>query len=134
MFRYSLLGTLAAKHKCSLKQIISKYSLNPKVEYTFINNKEKEESEVLASFPSKEFFNNKKKQFNIESLSFIYLPDILRRQRISRNASSIGMLVNYICGVKICKNFAQESYQIRNLKRRYMGSYINILSFYRIKG
>jgi len=41
IFRYSLLGTLAAKHKCSLKQIISRYSLNPKFEYTFLNKKKK---------------------------------------------------------------------------------------------
>ena len=115
-----------------MKQIINKYSLNPKVEYTFINKKAEEEVGVLASFPSKEFFNNKRKQFNKDSLSLLDLVINLRAQKITANA--ISMFVNRICGVKICKNPAQENYIVKNLGKRYISGYISMLSFHRIQG
>jgi hypothetical protein len=114
-----------------LKQIISKYSLNPKVEYTFFNKKKKEKTGVLASFPSKEFFNNKKKLFNTNSFLSLNLSSILFIQRISANI--ITTLVNRICGVKICKNLAQEIYYIRDLGRKFIGGSINMLNSHKIQ-
>jgi len=127
IFRYSLLGTLAVKHKCNLKQIINKYSLNPKVEYIFFNKKKEKEIGVLSSFPSKEFFNNKKKLFNIDSLSFVDLDGILQTQIIITN--TIIKLINHFCRVKICKIYAHESYLVKNLVRKYKNGFIRVSNF-----
>ena len=129
VFRYSLLGTLAAKCKSSLKQIINNYSLSPKVKYVFINKKKEKEIGVLAFFPSKEFFNHKKKQFNIDFFSFLNLGSFLCTQWIITNA--VNMLVNCSCGVKICKNFVQEGYYVKKFRKRFLSNYVNILNIYK---
>jgi hypothetical protein len=49
--RYSLLGTLAAKHKSSITKIITKYSSSPKMTYTYEKNG-KIEIDILAEYPT----------------------------------------------------------------------------------
>lgn len=71
VLRYLLLGTLAAKHKWSIKRMIDKYSMVPKVEYIYIKNGKKLLS-ILAFYPTKEYYNKKKKGFNF---SFLFLVD-----------------------------------------------------------
>jgi Type II intron maturase len=79
VFRYSLLATLAAKFKSSLNKIIDKYSVAPKVEYTYFNVKTRNFfSGVLASYPNKEFFNNKKKIYNPKFLFSMELSNFLK--------------------------------------------------------
>jgi len=65
VLRYSLLATLSVKFKSSLKKIVANYSMAPKVEYIYFNIKSgKNFSKILASYPTKIFFNEKKKIFN----------------------------------------------------------------------
>lgn len=60
MLRYSLLGTLAMKHKSTIKQTIQKYFLAPCLTYSY-NFEGETKKVVLAKYPTQEYFNNKKK-------------------------------------------------------------------------
>lgn len=60
VLRYSLLGTLASKYKSSIKQMIHRYTLAPKINYIY-QKKDNEFVNTIAYYPSKEYFNKKKK-------------------------------------------------------------------------
>jgi retron-type reverse transcriptase len=107
--RYSLLGTLASKYKSSIKLIIQKYTLAPKISYIY-QKKSKECINSIAFYPSKEYFNKKKKDFNKNSLSPIELKDILK-SRI--NFSYYNLAIERKCGIINCKNRAEETYYFK---------------------
>ena len=98
--RYSLLGTLAMKHKSSIKQCINKYSVSPTVFYEYEIEGEKSE-DVLAKFPTKESINNKKKVFNDSSIGFMELERIIRIKANTLNAIKI---MDSKCAVVGCNN------------------------------
>lgn len=113
VLRYSLLGTLASKYKSSIKQMINKYTLAPKIVYTD-RKKGKEHTSSLAAYPSREYFNKKKKDFNSSSLAPIELESILRARV---NTLNVIRIMNRKCEVINCENDAQEIHHIRKLSR-----------------
>lgn len=76
VLRYSLLGTLAMKHKSTIKQSIQKYSSSPGWTYSYMFNK-KIKKITLIKYPTLEYFNNKKKEFKDTSLTPTALEKIL---------------------------------------------------------
>lgn len=112
--RYSLLGTLAMKHKSSIKQCINKYSVSPGV----ICGDEKS-GVVVVKFPTKECINNKKKVFNDSSISPIVFKKIIR---IKASTLNVIKTQNFKCAVVSCKNEAKQIYNIRKLGYRLHGS------------
>ena len=115
VFRYSLLATLSAKFKSSLKKVINKYSIAPKVEYTYFNFKTgRNLTGVLASYPTKEFFNKKKKKFAKSSLLSVKLLDF---SKVKSKRTSTLWLVSGTCAVTGCYNNAQETYYVKKLAR-----------------
>jgi hypothetical protein len=120
--RYSLLGTLAIKHKFSVKQCIKKYSLSPTVfyEYTIESGKGKS---VLAKFPTKESINNKKKVFNNSSISPMELERIMK---IKANTLSSTKITGLKCAVVGCNNNIKQTHNIRELGLRPRGNAISV--------
>lgn len=111
LLRYSLLGTLAMKHKSTIKQIIRKYSLAPCI-YYFYEFKSKTEKAILVKYPSKEYYNNKKKEFNSSSIDPIELEKILRTRINILNSMNT---IYTKCAVLNCENNAQEIHYIQKL-------------------
>jgi hypothetical protein len=116
VIRYSLLATLSAKFKSSLKRIIDKYSTSPKVEYAYINLKNgKNLSGTLASYPTKKFFNHKKKEF---AKSFLPFTECLHFLKAEVGPLNVVSVVRGKCVVVVCRNNSQEIYSIKKLSRR----------------
>lgn len=114
--RYSLLATLSAKFKSSLKRIIDKYSTSPRVEYAYINLKNgKNFSGTVASYPTKKFFNHKKKEFNE---NFIPFTECLNFLKAKIDPLHVVWAVRGKCVVAVCRNNSQEIYHIKKLSRR----------------
>ena len=78
MLWYSLLGTLAMKHKSTIKEIISIYSLAPFVKHSHKTDKGIIKEIVLVKYPTWEYFSTKKKEFKKYSLAPIDLEKILK--------------------------------------------------------
>lgn len=76
IMRYSLLGTLAAKHKSSITKIIAKYSFSPRITYTYEKNG-KAEINTLAEYLTPSELNKWKKEYKINSLSLSELNNLL---------------------------------------------------------
>ena len=124
VFRYSLLATLSAKFKSSLKRIIDKYSTAPIVEYAHINFKNgKIFSGVLASYPTKEFFNNKKKEFHKIFLPFT---ECLNFLKVDVGPLNDAWAVRGKCVVAICRNNSQEIHYIKKLSRRLRTAFYSL--------
>lgn len=119
--RYSLLGTLAMKHKSSIKQCINKYSVSPTVFYEYEIEGEKSK-DVLAKFPTKESINNKKKVFHDSSTGPMELERIIRIKANTLNAIKI---MDSKCAVVGCNNDAKQIHHIRKWGRRLRGSVIS---------
>jgi Type II intron maturase len=75
--RYSMLGTLSMKHKSSIKSMISKHSLAPRIEYNY-DCKNKSKIVAFASYPSSEEINRRKKEFNNSSFTPIEFENFLK--------------------------------------------------------
>lgn len=65
ILRYSMLATLAMKYKLTIKQSIQKYSLSPCLTY-FCEFNGKMKKVTLAKYPTLNYFNEKKKEFNFK--------------------------------------------------------------------
>jgi hypothetical protein len=121
MLRYSLFGTLAKKHKSSIKKCIQEYSFSPTL-YCSYESINETKSIVLTKYPTLEFINNKKKVFNSSSLSFIKLEKILKINTIYSN-----------CAVLKCDNDVNEICYIGKSNRHFCCGVINSSRFYVIK-
>lgn len=130
ILRYSLLGTLAAKYKSSIKRIIKKYTLAPKVEYTYEKSGE-ECTGVLARYMTSEEVNKLRKDFNNNSLEPIELESLLRTRINSLNSLNA---MSHQCAIKDCLNNAEEIHHIRKLGRRLRGGFISASGQHRIQG
>jgi retron-type reverse transcriptase len=119
--RYSLLGTLAMKHKSSIKQSINKYSISPTIFYEY-ESKGKKVQSILAEFPSKGSINSRKKIFNNSSLAPIELERIIRIKVNTLNAIN---LIGSKCAVIGCGNDAEEIHHLRKLGRRLRNGVIS---------
>jgi hypothetical protein len=82
VFRYSLIGTLAHKHKSSIKQIIAKYTLSPKITYNYEKNG-KNEVKILAQYFTFSEVNKWTKSYNVSSPSPSELESLLKLRRVS---------------------------------------------------
>lgn len=129
LLRYSLLGTLASKYKSSIKQMIHQYSLAPKVNYIY-QKKNNECIDTIARYPSKEYFNKKKKLFSKNSLSPIEL-EIILKSKI--NTFFANPIINYKCGIASCKNNAEEIYHLKELDFKFWDDYTFNFANHRIK-
>lgn len=116
--RYSLLGTLAIKHKSSIKQCINKYSFSPTVFYEYVIRGEKGKG-VLAKFPTKESINNKKKMFNNSSISPKEFERIIKIKMSTLKATTI---IDFKCAVIGCNSDAKQTHHIREFCRCFRGS------------
>lgn len=112
--RYSLLGTLAMKHKSSIKQCIKKYSVAPTLFYDY-ESKGNKMKNVLVQFPTKEFINNKKKEFNDSSLAPMELERIIR---IKVNTLNPIKIMGFKCAMLGCDNDAKQNHHICKLDQR----------------
>ena len=130
VLRYLLLGTLAAKHKWSIKRMIDKYSMVLKVEYIYIKNGKKLLS-ILASYPTKEYYNKKKKGFNF---SFFIPGGLDNLLKIEINTANVFSVMNYICAVTFCEKEAQVIYHITKLRRRLQESFITAFDSRKLQG
>lgn len=126
VFRYSLLATLSAKFKSSLKKIIDKYSTSPKVEYAYINlNSGKNFVGTVVSYPTKEFFNHKKKEFNKNFLPFT---EYLNFLKVEAGPLNMVWAVRGKCVVVACRNNSQEIHYTKKLSRRLRKTFYSPLS------
>ena len=130
MLRYSLLGTLAMKHKSTIKQTIQKHSLAPCLTYSYTSEGETKQV-VLAKYPTQEYFNNKKKEFKDSSLAPIELEKLLR---IKVNTLNSINTMNSNCAVLGCNEKAQEIHHIRKLGRRLANGVISSSGTHVIQG
>lgn len=128
--RYSLLGTLAMKHKSSIKQCINKYSVSPVLFYEYEFKGEKTQG-VLAQFPSKESINSRKKVFNDSSLFPMELERIIRIKTNTLNAINI---MGLKCAVVGCDKDAEQIHHIRKLGGRLRGGVISTSGSHVLQG
>ena len=91
------------KHKSSIKNIIQKYSLAPRINYLYTDKDGKEVGSVFAQYPTQEYYNKKGIEFNNSSLAPVELEKILRIKVDTFNAISIA---NSKCAVINCDDDA----------------------------
>ena len=84
ILRYSLLGTLGHKHKSSIKQVIAKYTLSPKITYNYEKDG-KNQVGILAQYVTPSEVNKWKKSYNISSPSPSELENLLRLREVNLN-------------------------------------------------
>lgn len=58
--------------------MIQKYSLAPRINYSYMNKDGKEVESVFAQYPTQEYYNKKGIEFNNSSLAPVELEKILR--------------------------------------------------------
>jgi Type II intron maturase len=132
VLRYSLLATLSAKFKSSLKRIIDKYSIAPKVEYAYTNLKNGTSSlGILASYPTKKFFNHKKKEFSKIQVSSIKFSSFLK---VRTNSLNIDWGVRGKCVISVCRNDSKEIHYIKKLARRLRPAFSSLSGSYLFQG
>ena len=122
ILRYSLLGTLAMKHKSSIKRMIQEYSLAPCINYSYTNKEGKEVESVLAQYPTQEYYNKKGIEFNNSSLAPMELEKLLKIKVNTLNAIST---LNFKCAVKNCENDAEKIHHIRKRGHRLRSGVIS---------
>lgn len=132
ILRYSLLATLAAKYKSSLKKIIDNYSIAPKVEYSYINFKSGANfSSVLVSYPTKKFFNHKKKEFCTTFFPVVKLSDMLHCEVDLLNLVEV---IRGKCVITTCGNNAQEIHYVKKFARCFRVTVLSPLNSYLFQG
>jgi len=113
--RYSLLHTLAAKHKKKVHEIKSSYGTTPAL---YIAGKDSKEPKVLAKYLTPAEINNTRKGYNL-SLD----PKILYYDELTRPITKLSLpkaLFN-ACSVKGCTNTDIEIHHVRKLMRKVSG-------------
>ena len=108
--RWSLLHTLAGKHKKKVYQIIKQYGKTPK---TIFEDQERK-FKTLSSFLTPNDVNHRARGFNksFNPITHLTLPKVLLSKR---------------CAVKGCINEYIETYQIRALKRIKHGYFVKCI-------
>jgi hypothetical protein len=85
----------------------------------------------LASYPTKEFFNRKKKAFNKTCLPDSEASSFLKVGIASLN---IILVVRDKCVITSCRNDAQEIHYIKKLARRLRTVFFSLSSSYLLQG
>ena len=115
--RWSLLHTLAGKHKKKIYQIIKQYGKTPKV----VLENQKGKAKTLSSFLTPNEVNHRSRGFNLSDDPVIYKENL---DKPITKLSIPKVLFSNKCAVKGCTNTDIEVHHIRALKRIKHGYFV----------